>query len=137
MASTFCVAKTWKGPDKGFPRKLTREGGDLDPTPGSLTISPFVLFAFSWFHKATKDQAARDWMHRTLDFIETHMRHPKAGFWNEKPPAIRTSGWRQQNPHMHLTEACLAAFEATGERALRTSPRRSRSSSARGSAIRN
>ena len=111
----YLVSKTWKGPDKGFPRKLTREAGDLDPTPDLYDLA-FVLFGFSWFHKATKDGTARDWMHRTLDFIETHMRHPREGFWNEKPPANTLhGGWRQQNPHMHLTEACLAAFEATGE----------------------
>jgi N-acylglucosamine 2-epimerase/mannose-6-phosphate isomerase len=51
-------------------------------------------------------------MHRTLDFTEAKLRVAGGqGFWHELPP----SGWRQQNPHMHLTEACLAAFEATGE----------------------
>ena len=51
-------------------------------------------------------------MHRTLDYIESYMRVTGGeGFWHELPP----NGWRQQNPHMHLTEACLAAFEATGE----------------------
>ena len=59
-----------------------------------------------------KDALSRDWMHRTLDYIEGHMRHPGGeGYWNSLPP----QGWRQQNPHMHLTEACLAAYEATGE----------------------
>jgi mannose/cellobiose epimerase-like protein (N-acyl-D-glucosamine 2-epimerase family) len=75
-----------------------------------------VLFGLSWFHRATGDRTARDWMHRTLDFIETHMRAPGGGFLHELPPPDSKSGnWRQQNPHMHLTEACLAAFEATGE----------------------
>jgi N-acylglucosamine 2-epimerase/mannose-6-phosphate isomerase len=107
----FLVSKTWNGADRGFARKLTREGGPLDPTPDLYDIA-FVLFAFSWFHKATGNRSARDWMHRTVDFIETHMRHPGGqGFQHEFPP----KGPRQQNPHMHLTEACLAAFEATGE----------------------
>ena len=108
----FLVSKTWLGPDKGFARRLTREGALLDPTPDLYDLA-FVLFAFSWFHMATKDRTARDWMHRTLDFIEGHLRHPSgAGFLHERP----ATGWRQQNPHMHLTEACLAAFEATGEK---------------------
>jgi N-acylglucosamine 2-epimerase/mannose-6-phosphate isomerase len=105
----FLVSKTWNGPDKGFARTLTREGAPLDPTPDLYDIA-FVLFAFSWFHRATGDKSARDWMHRTLDFAETHMR-AKEGFLHELP----AKGWRQQNPHMHLTEACLAAFEATSE----------------------
>jgi mannose/cellobiose epimerase-like protein (N-acyl-D-glucosamine 2-epimerase family) len=107
----FLTSKTWNGPDKGFARKVTREGQPLDPTP-DLYDHAFVLFALAWHHKANGDQASRDWMHRTLDYIETHMRVKGGeGFWHELP----AKGWRQQNPHMHLTEACLAAFEATGE----------------------
>ncbi len=108
----FLATKTWNGSDKGFARRLTRQGAPLDPTPDLYDIA-FCLFAFAWFHKATGDQSARDWLHRTLDFAETHMRHPSGlGFQNELPP----TRWRQQNPHMHLTEAMLAAYEATGEK---------------------
>jgi N-acylglucosamine 2-epimerase/mannose-6-phosphate isomerase len=108
----FLTTRTWNGDDKGFARRLTREGTPLDPTPDLYDIA-FCLFAFAWFYKATGDMAARDWLHRTLDFVETHMRHPSGlGFENELPP----KSWRQQNPHMHLTEAMLVAFEATGEK---------------------
>lgn len=107
----YLTTKMWGGPDKGFTRRLTREGAILDHTP-DLYDHAFVLFAFAWHHKATGDAASRDWMHRTLDYIEAHLRVKGGeGFWHELPP----TGWRQQNPHMHLTEACLAAFEATGE----------------------
>lgn len=107
----FLVSKTWNGPDKGFARKLTREGTPLDPTPDLYDIA-FCLFAFSWFYRASGDKTARDWMHRTLDFIEAHMRFPGGeGFENELP----RKSLRWQNPHMHLTEAALASFEATGE----------------------
>ncbi len=107
----FLTGKSWNGPDKGFARKLTREGGPLDPTP-DLYDHAFCLFAFAWFYRATKDLSARDWMHRTLDFIELKMRAPhREGFLHELP----AKGFRQQNPHMHLTEASLACFEATGE----------------------
>ncbi len=107
----YLAAKTWLGPEKGFARRLSREGALLDATP-DLYDHAFVLFAFSWHYKASGDKASRDWMHRTLDFIEAKLRVSGGeGFWHELPP----SGWRQQNPHMHLTEACLVAFEATGE----------------------
>jgi N-acylglucosamine 2-epimerase/mannose-6-phosphate isomerase len=107
----FLVSRTWNGPGKAFARKLTREGGALDPTPDLYDLA-FVLFAFAWHHKASSNPASRDWMHRTLDYIESHMRVAGGeGFWHELP----AKGWRQQNPHMHLTEACLAAFDATGE----------------------
>jgi mannose/cellobiose epimerase-like protein (N-acyl-D-glucosamine 2-epimerase family) len=107
----FLVSKTWLGPDKGFARKLSRSGALLDATP-DLYDHAFALFAFAWHHKASGDTASRDWMHRTLDVTEAKLRVADGdGFWHELPP----NGWRQQNPHMHLTEACLAAFEATGE----------------------
>ena len=105
------LKKAWLGADKGFARRLTREGALLDPTP-DLYDHAFALFALAWHHRATGDRTSRDWLHRTLDYVEGHMRVPGGeGFWHELPP----TGWRQQNPHMHLTEACLAAFEATGE----------------------
>ena len=107
----FLTRKAWLGADKGFARALSRTGEPVDVTP-DLYDHAFVLFAFAWRHKAARDAMSRDWMHRALDYIESHLRHPSGlGFWHELP----AKGWRQQNPHMHLTEACLAAFEATGE----------------------
>lgn len=107
----YLINRTWNGPDNGFARKLTREGAPLDPTP-DLYDHAFVLFALSWHYRASGDATSKEWMHRTLDYIEGRMRVAGGeGFWHELPP----KGWRQQNPHMHLTEACLAAFEATGE----------------------
>ena len=107
----YLTERAWQGPDKGFARLTTRDGRVLDPTPDLYDLA-FVLFAFAWRHRAMKDQLSLTWMHRTLDFIEQHMRHPSGlGFWHQLPP----EGFRIQNPHMHLTEACLAAFEATGD----------------------
>ena len=107
----FLINRAWQGPDKGFARTVSRKGEVIDPTP-DLYDHAFALFAFAWRHRAHRDMQSRDWMHRTLDFIETHMdHHSGAGFWHEMPP----TGWRLQNPHMHLTEACLAALEASGE----------------------
>lgn len=107
----FLTTRAWLGADKGFARTLSRTGEVLDETP-DLYDHAFALFGFAWRHRAAKDEASLAWMHRTLDYVEAHMRHPGGlGFWHELPP----TGWRQQNPHMHLTEACLAAHEATGE----------------------
>jgi N-acylglucosamine 2-epimerase/mannose-6-phosphate isomerase len=107
----FLVQRSWNGPERGFARRLSREGELLDPTPDLYDLA-FVLFAFAWFHRATGEGLVRDWMHRTLDFIETHLRVADGEGFQHALPA---RGWRQQNPHMHLTEACLAAFQATGE----------------------
>ncbi|MEZ6028740.1 MAG: AGE family epimerase/isomerase [Hyphomonadaceae bacterium] len=110
-AIAWLTDRTWLGPEKGFARTLSREGAVKDTTP-DLYDYAFILFGFAWRHRMMKDSASRDWLHRTLDFVETTLRHPGGeGFWNEVP----NKGWRQQNPHMHLTEACLAAYQATGE----------------------
>lgn len=106
------IERAWQGPDKGFARLTTRDGRVLDPTPDLYDLA-FVLFAFAWRHRAMRDVLSLAWMHRTLDYIEQHMRHPSGrGFHHQLPP----QGFRLQNPHMHLTEACLAAFEATGDK---------------------
>ena len=108
----FLIEQAWQGPDQGFVRTTTREGSVLDPTPDLYDLA-FVLFAFAWRHRAMGDRLSLEWMHRTLDFIEHRMRHPGGlGFHSELPP----DGFRLQNPHMHLTEACLAAFEASGDK---------------------
>jgi len=107
----FLINRTWTGPETGFARRLSREGAVIDAAP-DLYDHAFALFALAWRHRAGGDDGLRPWMHRTLDVIEKRFAHPGGeGFWHELPP----SGWRLQNPHMHLTEACLAAYETTGE----------------------
>lgn len=110
MGVDYLVAHGWLGPDIGWARRLTRRGQVLDVAP-DLYDHAFVLFALGWWHRASGDPAALVWAHRTLDFVEAHLRHPRGpGFLHARPPA----GWRLQNPHMHLLEAALALFEACG-----------------------
>jgi mannose/cellobiose epimerase-like protein (N-acyl-D-glucosamine 2-epimerase family) len=108
MGYAYLVDKAWLGADKGWARRLTREGAVLDATPDLYDLA-FVLFALSWRHRQSRDPEALARAHATLDFIERHMRHAGEGYLHEKP----AKGPRQQNPHMHLLEACIAAFEAS------------------------
>jgi len=111
QAIAWLTERAWLGPDKGFARTLTREGEIKDATP-DLYDYAFIMFGFAWRHRLMKDEASRDWLHLTWDFVEMALRHPGGeGFWNEVP----NKGWRQQNPHMHMTEALIAAYQATGE----------------------
>jgi mannose/cellobiose epimerase-like protein (N-acyl-D-glucosamine 2-epimerase family) len=107
----YLVNNTWMGPDKGFARLMTREGGVKDPQPDLYDLA-FVLFGFSWLYRATGDMAARDWLYRTADFIDARLKHPNGRGYSH---ALPCEGWRLQNPHMHLTEASLAAHAATGD----------------------
>ena len=107
----YLVEKAWQGPDCGWARRLTPDGAVLDATP-DLYDHAFVLFALAWRYRASGDRDALRRAHDTLDFIERHLRRPGAdGFLHALPP----HGPRLQNPHMHLVEACLSAFEATGD----------------------
>lgn len=109
MGVDYLIDAAWQGPQRGFARRLKRDGSVLDGTP-DLYDHAFVIFALAWRLKATGDGKARDWLYRALDFVEEKLRHPSEGFWHWTPP----TGPRQQNPHMHLTEAMLIAHEATG-----------------------
>ncbi|MDO1557889.1 AGE family epimerase/isomerase [Brevundimonas sp. 2R-24] len=101
--------RAWLGPDRGFARALTREGKIADATPDLYDLA-FCLFALSWRQKLGPDAAAMDRCLQTLDFIDTRMRGPGGGFLH----ALPAEGPRRQNPHMHLLEAALVGWEATG-----------------------
>lgn len=105
----WLTERAWLG--DGFARRTTREGDALDPTP-DLYDHAFALFAFAWAYQATRESRWAEWAARTHEVIVTRF-HPGAGegFAHELPPV----GWRRQNPHMHLLEACLAAHKATGD----------------------
>jgi mannose/cellobiose epimerase-like protein (N-acyl-D-glucosamine 2-epimerase family) len=111
----FLTRNAWLGPDAGWARQLDREGNVKDPTPDLYDLA-FIMYAFGWYYRASGDPEAHRWALKTLDFIETHMRHANGvGFLHEKP----ASGPRQQNPHMHLLEAALINLEATGDARFR------------------
>lgn len=106
----FLAAKAWQG-EAGWARTLTPDGAVRDATP-DLYDQAFALFALAWRFKACGDEEARLFASRTLDVIDARFRHAGGeGFLNALPP----DGPRQQNPHMHLLEACLAAYEAFGD----------------------
>jgi len=111
MGTAYLLSHAWLGPDRGWARRLTADGDVLDPTPDLYDLA-FVMFALAWRVKLAGDADALARLHDTLDFVERHLRHPSGeGFWHQAP----SLGPRVQNPHMHLLEACLAAFEATGD----------------------
>lgn len=104
----FLVDRCWRKDGAGFVRRLDPQAQVLDDTI-DLYDNAFALFAFSWLFRATDDVWARDWMTRTLDAIEVTLSHPgREGFWQDS----HMQAPRLQNPHMHLTEACLAAHAA-------------------------
>jgi mannose/cellobiose epimerase-like protein (N-acyl-D-glucosamine 2-epimerase family) len=100
--------------DGGWARTLTREGTIKDPTQDLYDLA-FVIFALSWFHRASKEAEPLRLALETLNFIDTNMSAAGGGYLAERP----APAWRLQNPHMHLLEAVLAGLEASGERQFR------------------
>lgn len=94
----------------GWARTLSRHGAVIDATIDLYELA-FVIFAMAWRYRVSGDPEARAFAVETLEFIRTRMRAPNGGFWHSLP----LTGLRVQNPHMHLAEACLVAFEVTGE----------------------
>ena len=71
----------------------------------------FVLLSFSHYYTITKDQRALDLMKKTHLFLMTHMQAASGGFYEAFP--VDPAQLRRQNPHMHLLEGYIAAYEAT------------------------
>ncbi len=88
--------------EAGQPRDFTRD----------LYGHAFVLYAMAWMHRLTGSREPIALALETLDWIETGMVGVEAGFRDAVP---ERDAFRRQNPHMHLFEAVLALWEATGE----------------------
>jgi len=75
----------------------------------------FVLLAYSCGLKAGIEQA-RAWMEETWQLLEKRFWEPAFGLYKDEADAQwNFSGYRGQNANMHMCEAMLAAYEASGE----------------------
>ena len=71
----------------------------------------FALFGLAWAYKLAPEPRFLSTALATLSVLDRHFESPTGGYHSALPadPAKR-----EQNPHMHLFEAMLAWFEATG-----------------------
>ncbi|HEY1735523.1 MAG TPA: AGE family epimerase/isomerase, partial [Methylovirgula sp.] len=109
-AVDFFIRSAWLGPDRGFAKLIARDGTLIDGSSDLYDIS-FALFALAWHYRVARDPRCLTIAHETLDFLEREMKHPSGGYYNDAARSLP----RQQNPHMHLTEAMNAWFEASGD----------------------
>lgn len=92
------------------------EGAALDRHK-DLYGHAFALFALAYLHRAFAAPGALALAEGTIDILERRLAAPHGGFWERA-----TEDWspdteaRRQNPHMHLLEAMLALYEASGSR---------------------
>ncbi len=113
-ATNYMIDNAWLGPDRGWARRLSAGGAVIDETPDLYDLS-FVIFALSWMMSAgLADDRMASVFNDTLTFLDSRMRHPDGTGYVEAYDWPLTV--RQQNPHMHLVEAFIAAGDATGNR---------------------
>ena len=71
----------------------------------------FALFGLAWAYKLAPEPRFLSTALTTLRVLDQHFASPTGGYHSVLPA---DAGSREQNPHMHLFEAMLAWFEATG-----------------------
>jgi mannose/cellobiose epimerase-like protein (N-acyl-D-glucosamine 2-epimerase family) len=92
--------------DGGHPWRFDLSGNPTDQTR-DLYDHAFVILAFASAARVFDKDIFRSQASRTAHYLRTVLRHPTAGFLESVPD----SRPRRQNPHMHLLEAAIAAFE--------------------------
>ncbi len=101
----------WDKQAGGFHHRLDGAGAPVDTLKDTYDHA-FVLLGLAWALKATGESGLRDWIAKTLDVLDTRLKHPaQPGFLEGAPASLP----RRQNPHMHLLEAHMALFDATGD----------------------
>jgi mannose-6-phosphate isomerase len=71
----------------------------------------FALFGLAWAYKLAPEPRFLSTALATLGVLDQHFAAPTGGYHSVLPA---DAGRREQNPHMHLFEAMLAWYEATG-----------------------
>ena len=101
-----------KSPDgkPGYVHWLNPDGTVLDGRRDAYDHG-FILLALATAYALDQDAQIRAEIDALLAFIDGHLRSPHGGVHEALPHALP----RRQNPHMHLFEAMIAAFEATHE----------------------
>jgi mannose-6-phosphate isomerase len=94
----------------GWVFSIGEDGRPASPVR-DLYAHAFILYALAWNYRSSGDPASIHLADQTLDAIDQRLAAPHGGFLDAAPSGDRT---RRQNPHMHLLEALLALFEATG-----------------------
>ena len=97
--------------DAGWVFSLAPDGTPAD-SRRDLYAHAFILFAYGWAIRLTGEERYRKIARQTTQEVERIFAAPGAGYLDTVPPA---DSLRRQNPHMHLLEAYLVLFEATGD----------------------
>lgn len=112
----YLLAKA-KSPDgaPGFVHILAADGTVVNPLRDAYDHA-FVLLALASVYALDKDAQIRAEIDALTLFLDTKLRSPHGGYLEGLPVSLP----RRQNPHMHLFEAMIAAFDATHDPVFQT-----------------
>jgi mannose/cellobiose epimerase-like protein (N-acyl-D-glucosamine 2-epimerase family) len=112
----YLLAKA-KSPDgrPGFVHLLDPDGTTLNFARDTYDHA-FVLLALSTAYQLNHDAQIRSEIESMCAFLDRALRSPHGGFTEGIPATLP----RRQNPHMHLFEAMIATFDATGDLVYQT-----------------
>ncbi|MEL6693301.1 MAG: AGE family epimerase/isomerase, partial [Pseudomonadota bacterium] len=98
-------------PDGGWLHTITADGAAKDERR-DLYDHAFIILAGSAAYKATGSALGLKIAQDAIAFIDDQLKDPINGGWQEALPAALP---RRSNPHMHMLEAMLAYYGATGD----------------------
>ena len=109
------LLKTAKSPDgqPGFVHILAPDGSVVNPLRDTYDHA-FVLLALASVYALDRDPQILAEISSLTSFLDSKLRSPHGGFLEGLPASMP----RRQNPHMHLFEAMIAAFDATHDPAF-------------------
>jgi mannose/cellobiose epimerase-like protein (N-acyl-D-glucosamine 2-epimerase family) len=107
----YLLAKA-KSPDgrPGFVHLLGPDGSAINLARDTYDHA-FILLALATVFQLGWDVQVGDEIKSLVAFLDTGLRSPHGGFVEGIPATLP----RRQNPHMHLFEAMIATFDATGD----------------------
>lgn len=92
-------------------RHAVQPNGEVADARSDLYEQACVILAFSALYTLDFDPRWREAALAAADYVRTGLGHPSGGYREGDPDRSP----RRQNPHMHMLEAYLALYEATGD----------------------
>lgn len=112
----FCESHFWDNKSGGWYARVSNDGKKTLDESKELYCQAFGLFGLAWAERFAGDGRARVLANETFGFLDAHMATDVGGYDCVCGQPTGASGWREQNPHMHLLEACLAWYETSQEK---------------------
>ena len=118
-AFAFLERHAWDREAGGWFQRLRRSGAPLDRSKDSYDHA-FLLLAMAWLYRAGGDSQVHERARETIAFFDGALGQSRDGAFDgyaerQVAPGAELPLPRRQNPHMHLLEAFIALYEATGD----------------------